>query len=182
MNTTSTTNGGILNGYSSIGGLGYGLGVSIGVVLLITTVTLTSYYCTRSLQPVRTSRHNHRVGTANDDLITGQHLEVEAVPVGLDEATIESYLTLTYSEAEKLHGKGRDHGKSTTLCCSICLADYKLTDTLRSLPDCGHLFHQNCVDPWLRLHPTCPICRSSPMPTPLAEVVPRAGSRIDIPI
>ncbi|KAJ0624340.1 putative transcription factor C2H2 family [Helianthus annuus] len=38
-----------------------------------------------------------------------------------------------------------------------CLADYKGKDLLRELPDCGHLFHVKCVDPWLRLNPTCPI-------------------------
>lgn len=94
---------------------------------------------------------------------------------GLDEATITGYPKLLYSEA-KLEKKG-----STASCCSVCLADYKDTDMLRALPDCGHLFHQKCIDPWLRLHPTCPVCRTSPLPTPLstplAEVVPLAIRR-----
>ncbi|CAH2040846.1 unnamed protein product [Thlaspi arvense] len=79
-------------------------------------------------------------------------------------------------EAALLAGKAAKEGlDSTATCCSICLADYKGSDTLRLLPDCGHLFHLKCVDPWLRLHPTCPVCRTSPVPTPmstpLAEVV-----------
>ncbi|XP_028808754.1 RING-H2 finger protein ATL70-like [Neltuma alba] len=49
--------------------------------------------------------------------------------------------------------------------CSICLRDYKETDKLRLLPDCGHLYHLHCVDPWLRLHPTCPLCRTSSSPS-----------------
>ncbi|KAJ6433075.1 hypothetical protein OIU84_020162 [Salix udensis] len=63
------------------------------------------------------------------------------------------------------------------------LGDYKDSDVLRLLPDCGHVFHLKCVDCWIRRHPTCPICRNScssmptPLSTPLAEVAPLAVSR-----
>ncbi|XP_071708128.1 putative RING-H2 finger protein ATL71 [Rutidosis leptorrhynchoides] len=43
--------------------------------------------------------------------------------------------------------------------CSIFLADYKETDVIRLLPECGHLFHIKCVDTWLKVHPNCPVCR-----------------------
>ncbi|CAK9183900.1 unnamed protein product, partial [Ilex paraguariensis] len=92
--------------------------------------------------------------TSDDDSIIIQQ--------GLDEATILTYPKLLYSEA-KLH-----KGFADTSGCSICLADYVDANMLRQLPDCGHLFHPACIDPWLRLHPTCPICRNSPVPTPLA--------------
>lgn len=84
-----------------------------------------------------------------------------SVPQGLDEATILSYPKLLYSQAKN------HEGACTTSGCSICLQDYKDTDMLRLLPECGHLFHLSCVDPWLKLHSTCPICRNSPMPSPL---------------
>ncbi|KAL6336140.1 hypothetical protein AAG906_011022 [Vitis piasezkii] len=143
--------GGFL-GSNNIGGLGYGIGVS--------QVPAAAYGGggggggLREQQPV---------------------VEEFVVDVGLDEATILSYPKMVYSEAKL------QHKDSTATCCSICLADYKGSDMLRLLPDCGHLFHLKCVDPWLRLHPTCPVCRTSPMPTPLstplAEVVPLATRR-----
>ncbi|KAL7147050.1 hypothetical protein ABFS83_06G082300 [Erythranthe nasuta] len=54
--------------------------------------------------------------------------------------------------------------ESDASACSICLADYEEADLIRLLPSCGHLFHVRCIDPWLMLHPTCPVCRSSPLP------------------
>lgn len=47
-------------------------------------------------------------------------------------------------------------------CCSVCLGEYKKGDVLRLLPDCGHKFHVGCVDPWLRIKGSCPVCRMSP--------------------
>ncbi|KAF3963696.1 hypothetical protein CMV_011940 [Castanea mollissima] len=165
MNSTADS-GGLLN---NIGGFGYGIGVSIGILLLITTITLASYFCTRT--DLRT------MAPATQRTLPQHPIETHdyVVDVGLDEATILSYPKLLYSEAKL---KKTD---STATCCSICLADYKSTDMLRLLPDCGHLFHLKCVDPWLRLNPTCPVCRTSPLPTPLstplAEVVPLASRR-----
>jgi len=42
--------------------------------------------------------------------------------------------------------------------CSICRDEYKLDESVKELP-CKHLFHPDCVDPWLDLHDSCPICR-----------------------
>ncbi|CAN4084321.1 unnamed protein product [Withania somnifera] len=45
-------------------------------------------------------------------------------------------------------------------CCAICLDGFKEGEFCRKLPDCGHLFHGNCVDSWLVRVLNCPICRS----------------------
>ncbi|OIT35071.1 PREDICTED: RING-H2 finger protein ATL70-like [Nicotiana attenuata] len=157
--------GGFL-GSGNIGGFGYGIGVSVGILLLITTITLASYFCTRNQTSELPPR---RQRTVNQNELSEQHCVVE---IGIDEKTLLSYPKLLYSEAKV------NHKDSTASCCSICLADYKKKDMLRLLPDCGHLFHLKCVDPWLMLNPSCPVCRTSPLPTPqstpLAEVVPFA--------
>lgn len=51
--------------------------------------------------------------------------------------------------------------------CSVCMEDFQLGDVVRSLP-CHHLFHMDCINPWLHLHNTCPICRKS-LGTPAAD-------------
>ncbi|KAF5799420.1 putative transcription factor C2H2 family [Helianthus annuus] len=179
MNNTmgpDPNSGGFL-GSQNISGFGYGIGISVGMLLLITTITLASYFCNRttstpspSAAQIRAQRNSLAQALGQPD---SNHCVVE---VGLDDETLLSYPTMLYKDA-KINKS--DSGFST--CCSICLGDYKGSDMLRQLPDCGHLFHVKCVDPWLRLNPTCPNCRTSPMPTPLstplAEVVPLARRR-----
>ncbi|XP_062087099.1 RING-H2 finger protein ATL70-like [Humulus lupulus] len=160
----------------------YGIGVSVGVLSLIIIVSLLSYHCTRR---TRLSRPPNR--TAALVVITNSRDfdRLHLAEQGLDDAVLNNFPEVMYDQA-KVHvnkgSNGRNHESSTTgSSCSICLADYNDSDLLRLLPDCGHLFHLTCVDPWLRQHPTCPICRNSPIPTPLttplAEVAPLASRR-----
>lgn len=46
------------------------------------------------------------------------------------------------------------------LQCSVCWEDFKIDEKVRKLP-CSHLYHEDCIVPWLNLHGTCPICRKS---------------------
>ncbi|KAL6959897.1 Translation initiation factor 3 subunit c [Sarracenia purpurea var. burkii] len=43
--------------------------------------------------------------------------------------------------------------------CSVCLQDFQLGETVRSLPHCHHMFHLPCIDRWLVRHGSCPLCR-----------------------
>ncbi|RLN38628.1 putative RING-H2 finger protein ATL71 [Panicum miliaceum] len=164
-----------------IGGFGYGVGVSVGILLLITTITLASYFCTRA--PVtaadaageaQSRRRGGRGGGGGDG---GE--EAHDIELGIDEVTLKGYPEVVYGEAKR---EAKAKKGTTCTCCSICLDNYGDGDVLRMLPECGHLFHRECVDPWLRQHPTCPVCRTSPMPspmpTPLAEITPLAMARM----
>ena len=132
-------------------------------------MTLISYVITlcraRPLPGVLPSHAHHRE--------TDQSLPVPSVGPGLDEAALRAFPKLLYSKANiistfKLYGTNNiggnsiDANYSTSLSCSVCLADYDESDVLRVLPDCGHVFHLKCVDSWLRIHPTCPVCRKLP--------------------
>ncbi|XP_037886210.1 RING-H2 finger protein ATL70-like [Glossina fuscipes] len=44
-------------------------------------------------------------------------------------------------------------------CCAVCLNDFQLNEIIRKLP-CAHDFHSDCVDKWIKLHQTCPMCRA----------------------
>ncbi|KAF9812147.1 hypothetical protein SFRURICE_008248 [Spodoptera frugiperda] len=44
--------------------------------------------------------------------------------------------------------------------CSVCWENFQSGETVSRL-ECDHIFHANCIAPWLQLHATCPICRRS---------------------
>ncbi|KAM0919679.1 hypothetical protein ACQ4PT_008050 [Festuca glaucescens] len=68
----------------------------------------------------------------------------------------------TYSQSVKHNVTGPEEEAAT---CSVCLGVLQLGETVRLLPVCLHLYHAECIDPWLEAHSTCPICRSDTDPT-----------------
>ncbi|KAL0428741.1 UNVERIFIED_CONTAM: putative RING-H2 finger protein ATL21A [Sesamum radiatum] len=76
---------------------------------------------------------------------------------GLDDSSIETYRKIILGESRRLPGPNG-------VTCPICLADYHPNDTIRCIPECEHCFHSDCIDEWLRMQNTCPVCRNSPSP------------------
>ncbi|XP_057780389.1 RING-H2 finger protein ATL67 [Salvia miltiorrhiza] len=155
-------------------GLGYAIAIALGFLVLFSTILLSSYICCRSIAARRRRRNPSRsaensvylpriIFVAEDDDSEGQN-----VVAGLDQAVINSYPKFVFT---KRSGAAAGDG-----VCSICLSDYRESEMLRMLPDCRHCFHVMCVDAWLKLNASCPVCRNSPLPTPLStplqEVVP----------
>jgi len=42
--------------------------------------------------------------------------------------------------------------------CPVCLNDFAKGDSLKSLP-CVHFYHKDCIDSWLLVGHTCPLCK-----------------------
>eukprot|EP00274_Cyanoptyche_gloeocystis_P002789 CAMPEP_0196661198 /NCGR_PEP_ID=MMETSP1086-20130531/43185_1 /TAXON_ID=77921 /ORGANISM="Cyanoptyche gloeocystis , Strain SAG4.97" /LENGTH=634 /DNA_ID=CAMNT_0041995985 /DNA_START=15 /DNA_END=1919 /DNA_ORIENTATION=+ len=42
--------------------------------------------------------------------------------------------------------------------CCICISDFERREKIRRLP-CNHAYHQPCIDTWLKVNRTCPICK-----------------------
>ncbi|KAJ3671041.1 hypothetical protein LUZ60_008467 [Juncus effusus] len=169
-------------------GLGYSIAIAVGLLLLLSSVIISAYLCFRRRRRIRTSSLNINSSTGNTNpnmtlpriiFVAEDESDEEnqiaghaCSPTGLDPAAIGSYPKFPFSSK---------NGGETT--CSICLCEYRENEMLRMLPDCRHYFHLMCIDAWLRLNASCPVCRTSPMPTPLStplsELVPLAQFAAD---
>lgn len=49
-----------------------------------------------------------------------------------------------------------EEGKS----CAVCLEDFEPKQEVMLTP-CSHMFHEECIVPWVRDHGQCPVCRAS---------------------
>ncbi|GFP91036.1 E3 ubiquitin-protein ligase atl4 [Phtheirospermum japonicum] len=49
--------------------------------------------------------------------------------------------------------------------CAVCLSRFEPHDQLRLLPLCCHAFHAACIDTWIVSNQTCPLCRSTVLPS-----------------
>lgn len=70
--------------------------------------------------------------------------------------------------------KERTISGEDAVCC-ICLAKYVNNDELRELP-CSHFFHKECVDKWLKINASCPLCKAEVGETVLSSLTEATAS------
>ncbi|XP_047319259.1 RING-H2 finger protein ATL67-like [Impatiens glandulifera] len=180
MSSSSFSGAGAGKNFFTTLGLGYSIVIALGFLVIFAAVILASYICCRAARNRRRSTEIIRQNRLNANVDNGVILpriifvaeddedDVETSVVGLGQDVINSYPKFPYS-------RDREEGVNDSTC-SICLCEYRELEMLRMLPECRHYFHLTCVDAWLKLNASCPVCRNSPLPTPLStplsEVVP----------
>ncbi|KAK1663111.1 hypothetical protein QYE76_051270 [Lolium multiflorum] len=76
---------------------------------------------------------------------------------GLDASALSALPVTSYRKETVAAGAGAGAGGAD---CAVCLSELADGDKVRELPNCGHAFHVECVDAWLRAKSTCPLCRA----------------------
>ncbi|KAJ1692715.1 hypothetical protein LUZ63_009413 [Rhynchospora breviuscula] len=70
---------------------------------------------------------------------------------GLSEKTIASLRVSKYKDGFFSKAKKQNE-------CPICQSAFQKKELLITLP-CKHIFHKNCITPWLKMNKVCPMCK-----------------------
>ncbi|QCE12388.1 RING-H2 finger protein ATL70-like [Vigna unguiculata] len=136
-----------------------GLDIFTKVFMLLIFFTLFVRVCYVYMNTRREQHGNDNINNSIASMI--HHNDQNDNLTGIPYDVIKSYHTFPYSKTDSVVGTTCDH--DTT--CAICIEDYEESEMLRMLPQCRHYFHRDCVDAWLKLNATCPVCRNSLMET-----------------
>ncbi|RVW32956.1 E3 ubiquitin-protein ligase RNF126 [Vitis vinifera] len=63
-------------------------------------------------------------------------------------------MRLYYRENPKNYINEQNEGRER---CPICLEDFEIEEVL--VTPCNHIFHEECIIPWVKSHDQCPVCR-----------------------
>lgn len=131
--------------------------ISLSIVVFF--VTLLHIYARYVLR--RQARRRAELQSVS--IITSTALQFEPPKTGLDPSIIASLPVFIYKDIQ-----------NNSIECTVCLNVLENGETVRTLPNCKHIFHAECIDKWFGSHSTCPICRTEAEPLLLLPE-PREG-------
>ncbi|GBM47725.1 hypothetical protein AVEN_59570-1 [Araneus ventricosus] len=79
-----------------------------------------------------------------------------SVVTGTDQ---DSQSAIVHDASTSGEGQPPSTDNATTFSCPICLCASFRQDQIKRLR-CSHVFHQSCIDIWLRNNRNCPLCRA----------------------
>lgn len=67
-------------------------------------------------------------------------------------------LSLYYREKNVKNSSNEKETDEDGKNCAICLEDFEPRQIVMLTP-CNHMFHEECIVPWVKSHGQCPVCR-----------------------
>ena len=76
---------------------------------------------------------------------------------------LNEYETLNFDLIRKNIPKrllGDDLGRFNDATCTICIMEIDRSEEIREIKSCGHIFHAGCLENWLKVKESCPLCKT----------------------
>lgn len=96
--------------------------------------------------------HDEYNYTTEYEMLFGQFAESENAIIGRPPASknvVNNLPIVVLSEEDS---------KKNNLICAVCKDEMAVGEKARQLP-CNHMYHGDCIMPWLGIRNTCPVCR-----------------------
>lgn len=95
----------------------------------------------------------HRDGDAAFENLLNLLMQIDQNRYGSPPASEKEIKLLKREKIDKIN-----LSKYVNIECSVCRDQYKLDEEIINMP-CAHIFHTDCLMPWLNEHNSCPVCR-----------------------
>lgn len=96
----------------------------------------------------RANMADYFVGPGLEDIIEQLTQNGRHGPPPASQSSIDAMPTLKINQR---HLRGDSH-------CPVCKEKFDLGNEAREMP-CKHIYHPDCIIPWLEQHNSCPVCR-----------------------
>jgi Ring finger domain len=68
---------------------------------------------------------------------------------------------LTKEQIAKIPSKLWRPGVTKQASCSICFEDFTIKNRVKLLTECGHEYHDQCINKWFENEKRCPVCNKT---------------------
>lgn len=68
------------------------------------------------------------------------------------------YFREHYNSINRSRGKENVEADEDGKICAVCLDDFEAREVVMVTP-CNHMFHKDCIIPWVKSQGQCPVCR-----------------------
>ena len=123
----------------------------------------------QTIQDYTDKRDKDKMNESKDDKV-GEKVDMDEMNEARDEKVDkESDHSLTKPSTQDDSNKSDivaprsfiDDAYTFSISCSVCLSDFEHGEEVKLLPMCGHLFHTDCIMPWLtEKKGSCPLCQT----------------------
>ncbi|MED6111809.1 Translation initiation factor 3 subunit c [Stylosanthes scabra] len=130
-----------------------GIGCLLHYLLDVIASLLSGRLVRERIGPAMLSAVQSQMGAVEIDFDDVQNIFDIGGAKGLSRDSVEKISKILITSDNNVDASGEK------VSCSVCLQDFQIGETVRSLPHCHHMFHLPCIDKWLIRHGSCPLCR-----------------------